>query len=677
MSKVKILSEQITNLIAAGEVVERPASIVKELIENSLDAGATRIRVNIQSGGRKLVQVTDNGCGMDQEDAEMCLKPHATSKISCEEDVERIKTMGFRGEAIPSIAAVTHFSLLTRLHSSKVGTEVVVKGGKVERVSEAGSAPGTTVTAKNLFFNMPVRKKFLRTQQTESIHIQNVVQQQALANPNVAFELIMDGKQAFKVAVSDVTTRVTMLLGKSFMQEMIFTDYEESEIRVQGFIAKPGISRSTRKEQQFFINGRPVVADTLYYAVRDGYFTLVQKGRYSPVILFLEMHSGLVDVNVHPQKREVRFRKNSLISAVVVNAIKDGLQKYQLSQYEKRSDQFLTAPHGETPVIRPGFSKLTGDDIGLKAPVAREPLSTPNVEQVNPHLSNDASPKPENPPVMIDPDLAEVIRAAESILNPIDLPNMPSQVNGDIALELKPTNPIEAVAPDFEKPTEVYLDAFDLPEAVAPNFTAQAELFENQKQINLFADLKVIGSFGKSYILAEGADGLVMIDHNAAHRRIIYEQILAHSKNKENYSQPLLLPITLELTSHDRLVMSQNEKHFNQIGFTIEEFGGNTYMVSAIPAHLPQENIVGLLQQILDDLSQSSMSKSTKVNAVNLAKITSKFATPFGYELKALEIRKLLDDLAKTEMPYTCPDGQATMVNYSFSDIRRRFGNKR
>jgi len=676
MSKVKILSEQITNLIAAGEVVERPASIVKELIENSLDAGATRLRVNIQGGGRKLVQVVDNGCGMNEEDAQMCLKPHATSKISCEADVERIKTMGFRGEAIPSIAAVTHFTLLTRLHSSKVGTEVVVKGGTVERVTEAGSAPGTTVTAKNLFFNMPVRKKFLRTQQTESIHIQNVVQQQALANPNVAFELIMDGKQIFKVAVSDITTRVAMLLGKSFVKEMIFTDYEESEIRVQGFIAKPGISRSTRKEQQFFINGRPVIADTLYYAVRDGYYTLVQKGRYSPVVLFLEMHSGLVDVNVHPQKREVRFRNNSLISAVVVNAIKDGIQKFQLAQYEKRTDHFLTSPQGETPIIRPGFSKLTSEDIGLATPIATPQI--PDAGQVNqPDLATTQEAIPEatvessqlNP---MDPDLDEVIRAAESILNPINLPATPTQTDGDVTLDVSTQDSLEPVAPNFSK-----TPAYDLPEAVAPNFTAQAELFKNQKQTNLFADLKVIGLFGKGYILAEGADGLVMIDHNAAHRRIIYEQILSHAQNRDNYSQPLLLPITLELTSHDRLIMAKNEKYFNQIGFSVEEFGGNTYMISAIPAHLPQENIVGLFQQILDDLSQSSLGKTPKVSVVNLAKVTSKFATPLGYELKEIEIRKLLDDLAKTEMPYTCPDGQATMVNYSFSDIRRRFGKKR
>jgi DNA mismatch repair protein MutL len=670
MSKVKVLSEQITNLIAAGEVVERPASIVKELIENSLDAGATRIRVNIQGGGRKLVQVTDNGCGMDCEDAELCLKPHATSKIRTEEDVERIKTMGFRGEAIPSIAAVTHFSILTRLHRSKIGTEVLVKGGKVERVGEAGAAPGTTVTAKNLFFNMPVRKKFLRSQQTESIHIQNVVQQQALANPNVAFELIMDGKQIFKVAISNITTRIAMLLGKSFIHEMSYIDYEESEIRVQGFIAKPGISRSTRKEQQFFINGRPVVADTLYFAVRDGYYTLVQKGRYSPVVLFLEMHSGLVDVNVHPQKREVRFRNNSLVSAVVTNAIKDGIQKFQLAQYEQRSENVSVSPQGETAIIRPGFSKLTSDDIGL--PPTHAPIIDAKEEELS--TSVESSQKVHSEESENSVDLDQVIQAAESILSPPTLPSVsPSSSDGEFVNKFD-SEEIEAVAPSFGNGAESTLPAEDSIEAVAPKFTAQEELFEKQSHTKLFSDLKVIGSLGKRYILAEGADGLVMIDQIAAHRRIVYEQILAHSKDEINYSQPLLLPITLELTSHDRLVMAKHEKYFNQIGFVVEEFGGNTYMVSAIPAHFPQENIVGLLQQILDDLSQSCSGKIPRSSAVILAKITSKYAISLGYELKDAEVRRLLDDLAKTEMPYTCPDGQPTMINYSFSDIRRRFG---
>ena len=664
MSKVKILSEKITNLIAAGEVVERPSSIVKELIENSLDAGATRIRINIQSGGRKLVQVTDNGCGMDREDAEMCLRPHATSKISCEEDVERIKTMGFRGEAIPSIAAVTHFSLLTRTHSSKVGTEVVVKGGKVERIGEAGSAPGTTVTAKNLFYNMPVRKKFLRTQQTESIHIQNSVQQQALANPNVAFELILDSKRLFKVAVSDLPTRVSMLLGKSVLQDLLFVDYEESEIRVQGFIGKPGISRSTRKEQQFFINCRPVVADPLYHAVREAYYTLVQKGRYAPVILFLEMHAGLVDVNVHPQKREVRFRNNNLISSVVSNAISQGIQKFQLDQYQ---DQAKITPSGiqvETSIIRPGFSKLTPQDIG----VVETPVFQPT--QIKPQLT----------PVVDSAELAEIIKAAESILDPKPLPQQEAGVILDLEPRHEKVSCPEPLPPSFggsQKEERFPQEKYDLPDACAPGFNAQQELFVNQQQTNLFATLRIIGYLGKSYILAEGADGLVVIDQNAAHRRIIYEQILAHANKKENYSQPLLLPITLELSSHDKLIMAKNEQYFNKIGFTVEEFGGNTYMVSAIPAHFPQENIVGLFQQILDDLSLSTSGKIPRANAVNLAKVTCKFATPFGYELKEAEARKLLDDLAKTEMPYTCPDGQATMVNYAFSDFTRRFGNKR
>ena len=674
MSKIKILPPEITNLIAAGEVIERPASIVKELIENSLDAGANRIRVNIQAGGRKLVQVADNGCGMNREDAILCLEPHATSKIKTESDVESIRTMGFRGEALPSIAAVTRFDILTRPHDDKTGTEVIVSGGKIEAVRDAGAAPGTTITAKNLFFNMPVRRKFLRSKQTETIHIQNTVQLQALANPEIGFELIMDGKKLFKVAPGgDVKTRMTMLLGKRFAADMIPVEYIESDIRIYGFAARPGISRSTRKEQTFFINARPVTSDTLFYAVRDAYHTLLMKGRYAPVLLFLEMHAGLVDVNVHPQKREVRFRNNNVVGSVLANAVKQAIANFQLNCSEELFSG--SRPAQAQSVIRPGFSKLTPED--LTGAVPPEPTPLP-----------DATPaKKSHPPTAVTAeDIAAIQKTAESIVGPAEsCTGFAGQArNGNnerrskqfvepepVAFEVEVTTPggdSTALPEPFELPAAAPLSASSVPQSLL-----QGDAKNTGHSI--FSAMRVIGHLGKQFILAEGQDGLVVIDKRAAHSRIVYEKILRESKAENAKGQPLLIPVTVEVSGHDRLVLSRNLDYFVKIGFLIEHFGGSTYMISSVPASFPQENIVGLLHNILDELSQSSNSIG-RSRETRLAVLAAKYSVPDSKVLQKEEIDALLDNLSKTEMPYTCPSGRPTMVNYAFSELESRFGRK-
>lgn len=667
MSSIKVLPPEITNLIAAGEVVERPASIVKELIENSLDAGSTRIRVNIQGGGRKLVQIADNGCGMDREDAILCLEPHATSKIRCEEDVERIRTMGFRGEALPSIAAVTRFNILTRRKDDKGGSEVIVNGGRIEDVRDAGAAPGTTITAKNLFFNMPVRRKFLRSQQTESIHIQNCVQLQALANPSVGFELIMDGRKVFKVAPgADVKTRAAMILGKGFISDMIPVDYTESDIKVYGFVARPGVSRSTRKEQTFFINSRPVASDVLFHSIREAYHTMVMKGRYAPVLLFLDMHTGLVDVNVHPQKREVRFRNNSLVGSVVATAVKKAIGEFQLDQHQLALDresmikptvssQISVGSDKTADVIRPGFSKLKPVDLS----------------------SNDSELFPEKPKKEVTAEEIEQIKiTAESIVSSSNkiLPKETKTVKLDP--EERFVEPVAEPLPVVEAFPEPEAVPFDLPEAVSIAVNNGHESFiESESKTDIFAHLRVIGNLGKRYLLAEGEDGMVVIDKTASHRRIIYERILKHTENESISGQPLLIPVTAELSNHDRLILTKNINYFSRIGFSIEHFGGNTYIVSAVPASFPHENIIGLLQNILDELSQSSGSNA-KTNETKLASLAAKYAVPGNRNLKEEEVRQLLKDLAATKMPYTCPVGRPTMVNYAFSEIESRFGRK-
>ena len=327
MSIIRILPDEIANRIAAGEVIERPASVVKELVENSIDAGARRIVIHVRQGGRSLVQVMDDGSGMDRDDALLCLEPHATSKIREPGDIEHITTLGFRGEALPSIASVSRFQLQTRRAEDLAGFEVNVEGGTLRDCRECGCAPGTSIRVSQLFFNLPGRRKFLKGSGTESEHIQETVLLQALAHPGIAFELIMDDQASLQVsAATDPGTRVAMLLGRDVYAAMIPVEYEENGIRVTGFVARPGMTRSARREQRFFVNGRPAMSDSMYFGVRDAYHTLVMKGRYPPLVLYVDISPDRVDVNVHPAKREVRFREDALVGQITSAAVRRALR---------------------------------------------------------------------------------------------------------------------------------------------------------------------------------------------------------------------------------------------------------------------------------------------------------------------------------------------------------------
>jgi len=328
MSKIRVLSENISNRIAAGEVIERPASVVKELVENSIDSGAASIVVEIEKAGRKLIAVTDNGSGMDQDDALMCLEPHATSKIKCAEDIDNIITLGFRGEAVPSIASVSRFSLTTRLHDSMEGFAVSVRGGKILEAEPAGCAPGTRIEVRDIFFNVPARKKFLRAEATEERHIQEILYMLSLPYPGISFELIMDGRKIFSSpSHDDLMPRIKTFFGKNYADHMLAVDYSDEDVSVRGFVARHGLTRSSRREQRTFFNGRPVEAPAAYRGIRDGFGGLLEKGRFPPCILFIRLDPQSMDINVHPAKREIRLKQEYKVSKVITEAIRIALRQ--------------------------------------------------------------------------------------------------------------------------------------------------------------------------------------------------------------------------------------------------------------------------------------------------------------------------------------------------------------
>jgi len=605
MSQIRILSDSLANRIAAGEVIERPASVVKELVENALDAGATRISVKVTQGGRRLIQVSDDGCGMNREDAMLCIEPHATSKIRDEADIDRISTLGFRGEALPSIASVSRFQLQTRIPAEMSGTEVLIENGALRDVRDCGCPVGTTVRIEHLFAAVPGRRKFLQSPPTEEGHIHECVLMQALGNPEVAFELIMNDREAVRAnRAPELGARIAMLLGRDVFSAMIEVDYEEAGIQVSGYIARPGLTRSSRREQRVFVNGRPAAANTIYYGIRDAYHTMVMKGRYPPAVLRIEVDPHRVDVNVHPAKREVRFREARLAGKVVTAAVGRALRELAGELGTRASVPGGVFPGGAFPPL----------EFGSTIEQQRLPLQT-------------FSPAPSAAPHV--PDGADLPSAA---------------------------NPVEAGG---EEPCPLPPEGG---QGTSPSVATRGEI----------TALDILGRLGDHYLVAQGSNGLVLVDQHAAHERVLFEQLLATARGKPGLQQQLLLPVTIDLPPDDAGLLRTHLERFQTLGFCLEPFGGNTFLITAVPSRFPEENVTGLVRDILDDIREGG-APSSKASDIRIAQAACRHAVKVNDSLNE-EIGQLLGDLARAEMPYTCPHGRPVMINITFAELQKRFG---
>lgn len=631
MGQIRVLETAVANRIAAGEVIERPASVVKELVENAVDAGATRIVVQAQNGGKTLIQVSDNGCGMDPDDALLCLEPHSTSKIRTTEDIEAIRTMGFRGEAVPSIASVSRFHLQTRLAEAPIGTEVLVEHGLVKEVRECGCAPGTHIRIQHLFGSMPGRRKFLKSHDTEDGHIQECVLMQALAHPQTGFELILNDRQVFFVPPNvDLRTRLGLLLGKEILPNLLPVRHEGFGIRIEGYAALPGETRPNRRDQRIFINGRPAAADTIFYAIREAYGSTVAKGRYPVVVLYLEMDPKSVDVNVHPAKREVRFRNAKEIGDAVLAALQNALRTVAVS-----GRPALAMPLPGQPDIIPALM-----------PPPRLPSSSPSVSgapsSVRPSSVSASLPPPA--PVNRPPPPAPARSTAA--------PLAAGKPAANLQKNQEPSRPQEPATPP----------------PPAPRPAGNPEI----------AQLRILGMSQRRYVVAEGPSGLVLIDPRAAHQRILFERLLQAARSEGSRpQQALLIPVTIDFAPEESVLLQQNLERFQKLGFAIGPFGGRTFIVSAIPASLPDTDLVPLLHEILDDLRHSQEGRN-RFDDIRIAKAAARHAISVRQTaLSEAEARSLVQSLALCEMPYACPEGRPTMINLPYSDLDRKFGRNR
>lgn len=582
---IRVLPEEVASKIAAGEVVERPASVVKELIENSIDAGATEIKVEVRQGGRRLIRVIDNGTGIPAAEVELAFARYSTSKIATLDDLSSIGTLGFRGEALASIAAVSRVTMVTRATGEDIGTLLRLEGGRVTQRQKKGCPPGTVVTVENLFYNVPARLKFLRSEATERQHIDGLVYRYAMAYPHLRFSLLNDGRLTFQsLGTGELYDVLIKVYGLEISEQMLEVRSPEDgksdtsnlgSIDVYGYISTPSLHRANRNHLTFFVNGRWVQDRMLSYAVSEAYHTLLPTGRYPIVVLGLKLPPSQVDINVHPTKSEIRF----LDSNAVFTAVQKAVRRTLLEQ---------------APIPR-----ITGRPL---------PWPLPEVERRR-----------------------------------------------------------KLVGIEGERGAQVEL-ALEMQRAAGSEAPAASELPESAK----LPPLRVLGQIAQAYIIAEGPEGLYLIDQHAAHERVLYERLMAEWAKMAVTSQTLLEPLTIELPM---LAGGESLEFLNQLGFAIEPFGGDTYLVRAVPIMLAKGgDIAQAIVEITEELTEGKAIGVGEERA--LISLVCHSAVRAGQTLSSEEMRDLIRQLEQTTMPRTCPHGRPTMIHLSAAQLAREFGRR-
>jgi len=650
MGRIHVLSDAVANQIAAGEVVERPASVVKELLENALDAGSTRIKIQIEAGGKKLIQITDNGCGMVRDDAMLAFERHATSKIKNAKDLLSVATLGFRGEALPSIASVSRLRLETRSQEESAGTVVEINGGKIFRVEEAGLPAGTSLTVRDLFFNTPARKKFLKAESTELSHIASLVTHYALAHPDKHFELHSSTNAVLAAApVGTHRERVYQVFGKDTLDHLIDvaalipldrvglpqpppwrreqsdeenTPADPGELRLHGFVSKPEIQKLNRNSIFIFVNGRLIRDRLIQHAIIQAYRNILPPTVFPVVLVFLELPSAEVDVNVHPSKTEVRFRQQTVVHDFVRDSVRGALMKARpVPQFTTE----ITAHPTASPSLTPG-ARAAGASAAWKA--LYEPTAPAGFALTAPFQP------PANERFRFDGGIA---------------------VDGNAALSLaRPAQP--AVLPN-DRCIEPIADE-SAEDALAP----------------ALGSLKPLGQIRNSFILAVNEEGLWIIDQHVAHERVLFERILKQRAAQKVESQRLLMPLLVELTPGQQAVFSEIFGELQRNGFEAEPFGSRTIAVKIAPAGLEASQIEHMLHELLDQFSREEQGLNMEMVSNRIAaSIACHAAIKVNMPLQQNKMEWLLQELAKTDCPMSCPHGRPVVLRYSVKDIQRAF----
>ena len=664
MSKIRVLSDHVANQIAAGEVVERPASVAKELVENSIDAGATRIDIEIEAGGRRLLKISDDGEGMVRDDAILAFERHATSKISGTDDLAAIATLGFRGEALASIASVAKVELTTKTEDANAATKVTIDGGRMRDVKDAAHPRGTTIAVRDLFFNVPARRKFLRSEATETFHLTNLVTHYALAHPEIAFTFTNNGREVVRAsAAKDLRERAYQIFGEEFLDNLLEVNGGHPQVaRVIGYVSAPRDRRTSRDSQYLFVNRRFVRDRMIGRALSEGYRSILPHGVYPAALLFIETPLEEVDVNVHPAKTEVRFRRSAAVADAVRESVKAALAAAGYAREERQST-----------------------------------VSDNQIQTASAAATSSALPSPWTDPTPV-PDVERVVRVTpEQQQSRIDFASLMSSVE-DALDEDELTAAIEVTAPQPEglqqstagianvengAERQAVAGGSNAPAPTAPTVSVtkplpplnSAEKFTQQvAPESLSSNIRPLGQLEESFIIATDDEGLLLIDQHVAHERVLFDKYRALESERRVESQQLLVPETFDLTPAQAAVFDQLAEELENYGFDLMRLSGRTVAIKAIPADLPAVEARNMLSELLEtvDAEKKGSARETMRDEI-AASLACHAAIKVNMPLAPEKMRWLIDRLLQTSSPTTCPHGRPVILRLKTRDILKGF----
>lgn len=700
MRKIAVLDQNTIDKIAAGEVVDRPSSVVKELVENAIDAGATAITVEITDGGKKLIRITDNGSGMDAEQVPLAFLRHATSKIEKVEDLTHIASLGFRGEALSSIAAVSQVELITKTPSGISGTRYVIEGGKEKSLEEMGAPEGTTFLIRNLFYNTPARSKFLKSDMTEAGYINTLMEQLALSHPEISFKYIQNRQvklsSSGNYSVKDV---IYSVYGREIAKALLDVSYENDFMKIEGFVGKPEISRGNRTFENYYINGRYVKNKIITKAIEDGYKGLVMQHKFPFVSLRIEMDGNDLDVNVHPAKREVRFARETEVYTAIYETVRKVLTHRELiPQVSVGKDE----PTSRTEQIKPGnipepfevkrrqemygHPNRTANIASHAAPTASEVRSTAPVPSIpyNKPTNGTASYGSAETAHNSSASSADKYKRVDSLReNPVYeaqpfTKEEEEMFSGTLKDGRNENSAAETADSEMisEKPAESAPPEVD-------NEPIRSQEQEPPKQLELFEERllapasrsrhRLIGQLFDTYWLVQFEDNFYIIDQHAAHEKVYYERFVKLFQSQNIQSQYVSPPLIVSLSLEEENLLKANEKYFRDFGFEIEPFGGREYSISAVPSSLLGMTEEELFLEMLDHLTADGSKDAFEIFASRLATMACKAAVKGNHSMSPQEADKLIDELLTLENPYNCPHGRPTIIAMSKTEIEKKF----
>ena len=674
MSKIRVLPDHLSNQIAAGEVVERPASVAKELVENAIDAGATSITLDVEGGGRRLLKVSDNGEGMVRDDAVLAFERHATSKISKSEDLTAIATLGFRGEALPSMASVARIELTTKTEAASAATRVVIEGGKMRDVKDAAHPRGTTITVRDLFFNVPARRKFLRSEATESFHLTNLVTHYALAHPEIAFTLTNSGREVLRAApANDLRERAYQIFGVEFLDNLLEVNGGNPPVaRVVGFVSAPRDRRSSRDAQYLFVNGRFVRDRLISRALSEGFRAVLPHGVYPAALLFIEIPLEEVDVNVHPAKTEVRFRRAAAVADAVREAVRSALASAGFVRAEPSQEDPAAFSHADSDrSVNRMSAAASQNSVAATAVNAAQPGSLASFADTR---ATEAASQPRI-------DFADSSFQDEDLLS-VQVTEV-EQSNSDTVRDLDTimrqelaSQTVAADAPldlGFEHEAAV----LEQTKAEAPSLPPlnSAEKFAREVSLeSLSTNIRPLGQLDESFIIATDDQGLLLIDQHVAHERILFDKYRALESARTSESQQLLIPETFDLTPAQAAVFDTVAAELEGYGFELMRLSGRTVAIKAAPADLPAGEARNMLAEIMDtvDAEKKGIARETLRDDI-AASLACHAAIKVNMPLTPEKMRWLIDRLLKTSSPTTCPHGRPVILRLATRDILKGF----